>query len=132
MTLGIRKTNSFSVFELIRFCNRKNTNVIGSASKLLNHFVKDNKYRGKIVSYADVSLFSGSLYDKLGFSIKKISGPNYYWVVDNIRHHRFKYNKKKLIKFYSVNPNKTEYEIMHERGHYRIWSCGQIRYEIVF
>lgn len=39
MTFGISRFNH-NEYELIRFCNKLNTNVIGAASKLLNHFIK--------------------------------------------------------------------------------------------
>lgn len=129
MTFGYRYTNSKKEFELIRFCNKLNTNIIGAASKLFNHFIKnyniDDTY---IVSYADLNLFNGDLYDKLGFTEIHTTKPNYYWVVNGVRYHRFKYNKQKLVnEGYDIN--KTEVQIMAELGHYRIWGVGQKRFE---
>jgi len=126
MTFGYRMTNSKKEFELIRFCNKINTNIIGSASKLFKYFIRNNNYES-IISYADVSMFDGNLYKILGFNYVHRSKPNYYWVVDGIRRHRFNYNKKKLIKE-GFDENMTEVEIMHERGYYRIWGCGQDKY----
>jgi hypothetical protein len=40
MTFGKRRINSKINLELIRFCNKLNTSVIGSASKLFNNFIK--------------------------------------------------------------------------------------------
>lgn len=40
MTFGGRNINSKNEFELIRFCNIIRTNVVGSASRLFNHFEK--------------------------------------------------------------------------------------------
>jgi hypothetical protein len=40
MTLGNRRINSKNSFELIRFCNKINFNVIGSASKIFKYFLK--------------------------------------------------------------------------------------------
>jgi len=122
MTFGDRYTNSKIEYELIRFCNKLNTNVIGSASKLFKSFLKDNNKI--VISYSDISMFDGKMYAILGFEFTSISDPNYYWVVDGIRKHRFNYNKKKLISE-GFDPNKTEVKIMHDRGYYRIWGCGQ-------
>lgn len=55
---------------------------------------------------------------------KKLTYTNYWWVVKGIRKHRFTYNKKKLVTK-GHDPLKTEVEIMHELGNYRIWGCGQ-------
>jgi hypothetical protein len=129
MTLGTRKTNSKSEFELIRFCNKININVVGAASKLLNYFIKEYKWSGKIVSYADISIFSGNLYEKLGFQNIHLSKPNYYWVIGDKRYHRFKYNKKKLVNKFGSDANLSETQIMNNWGYHKIWSCGQVRYE---
>jgi len=121
MTFGNRKINSKEEYELIRFCNKKYTNVIGGASKLFKHFIKNINH--DIISYSDNSMFNGNLYKKMGFSFEKNTELNYYWVVNNKKEHRFKYNKKKLVSL-GFDENKTEKEIMYENGHYRIWSCG--------
>ena len=131
MTFGYRHTNAKKEFELIRFCNKINTNVVGAASKLFKHFIKNYSSQieeNYILSYADISLFDGGLYNTLGFSLKHRTVPNYFWVVNKKREHRFKYNKRKLIKE-GFNPNITEKEIMYTRGYYRIFGCGQDRYE---
>lgn len=128
MTFGYRMTNAKREFELIRFCNLLNTSVIGSYSKLFTNFLKNNKQIKNIISYADTSTFNGDMYIKLGFKKIHLTKPNYYWVVDNKREHRWKYNKKKLIKE-GFDEKLTEREIMYNRGYYRIFGSGQIRYE---
>jgi len=126
MCFGWRATNGKKEYELIRFCNKINTNVIGSASKLFKYFIKNNEI-DEIISYADISMFSGELYTTLGFDYVRRSDINYWWVVKGIRKHRFNYNKKKLVK-QGYDPLKTEVEIMHENGNYRIYGCGQDKY----
>lgn len=129
MTFGYRKTNAKKEFELIRFCNKLNTNVIGASSKLLKYFINNYKIEDNyILSYADMSMFDGGMYEKLGFKEIHITEPNYYWVVNGVRHHRWKYNKQKLIKE-GFDNSKTEVEIMKDRGYYRIYGCGQKRFE---
>jgi hypothetical protein len=126
MTLGNRNTNSKSIFELIRFCNKLNYTIIGGANKLFNFFLKNYKY-DKITSYSDISLFTGNLYKNLGFFNDGKTSLNYYWTDLNKKYHRFNFNKKKLISM-GYDKNKTEEEIMKEIGYYKIWSCGQIRW----
>lgn len=122
MTFGERKINGKKEFELIRFCNKLNTNVVGSANKLFKNFLKVKK-NVKIFSYSDNSIFNGEIYKKMGFTLEKETSLNYFWVVNNKREHRFKFNKKKLVKI-GFDENKTEKEIMYENGFYRVWSCG--------
>lgn len=126
MSFGWRSINAKKEYELIRFCNKLNTSVIGAASKLFKHFIKNNEI-DQITSYADISMFNGNLYTKLGFEYNRRSDINYWWVVKGVRKHRFNYNKRKLVKK-GYDPLKTEVEIMHELGNYRIYGCGQDKY----
>jgi hypothetical protein len=127
MTFGHRHTNRKKEFELIRFCNRLNTNVVGASSKLFKYFL-NNYSENNILSYSDFRLFDGKMYETLGFEKIHLSKPDYFWVKGFERKHRFNFNKQQLIKG-GYDPNKTEVEIMHERGYFRIWSCGQVRWE---
>lgn len=124
MTFGWRRTNNKREYELIRFCNKINHNVIGSASKLFNYFLKNINLNVDIVSWADISLFSGDLYGRLGFELGKLSEPNYFWVVDGVRKHRYNFSKRKLVNS-GFEKDLTEVEIMNKRGYYRIFSTGQ-------
>lgn len=109
-------------FELLRFCNILNTTIIGGASKLFKYFL--NKYDpNQVISYSDNSRSVGGLYVNLGFQYEHDTKPTYYYIIDDIRRHRFNYRKDILIKG-GADPNKTEVEIMHERGIYRIFDCG--------
>jgi len=124
MCFGWRSINGNREYELIRFCNKKNTNIIGAASKLFSFFIKNNNHIDKMISYADRSMFTGDMYKSLGFIFTHRTNGNYWWVVNGLRKHRFTYNKKKLVKM-GHDPLKTEVEIMHEMGNYRIFGCGQ-------
>jgi hypothetical protein len=114
-------------WELTRFCNKKDTSVVGAASKLFKHFLKQYK-PSNVISYSDVRLFDGGMYEKLGFEKKTHSKPNYWYVINNLRYYRFNFRKSILIKN-GYDKNKTEKEIMFERGIYRIYDCGNIRWE---
>lgn len=127
MTFGKRNINNKVEFELIRFCNKINTNVIGGASKLFKYFIKNNNF-DKLISYSDNSKYSGELYNILNFNKVSDGILNYYWTDSHRRYHRFIFNKKKLIKE-GYDPNKTENEIMKSRGYNKIWSCGHKKWE---
>lgn len=113
-------------YELLRFCNKLNTSVIGAASKLLKYFIK-NYNPTLIMSYADRSWSQGNVYKKLGFVLFGKTKPNYYYIIDGLRHHRFNFRKEKLIKE-GFNHNKTEREIMIERKIYRIYNSGNLKF----
>ena len=115
-------------YELLRFCNVLNTTVIGGASKLFKYFL-NNYNPNQIISYSDLSRSNGNMYQQLGFKLSHNSDPNYYYIIDDVRKHRFNFRKDRLVKE-GFNPNKTEIQIMNERGFYRIFDCGMQKWII--
>jgi very-short-patch-repair endonuclease len=122
--MGIKSEDN--VYEMLRFCNKLNTTVIGSANKLFNYFIKNYKPK-EVISYADRSWSQGNLYKVLGFEYMGKTIPNYYYVVDGIREYRFNYRKDILVK-QGFDKNKSEHEIMLERKIYRIYDSGSLKY----
>jgi len=113
-------------YEMLRFCNKLNINVVGGASKLFKYFIK--KFSPiEVISYADRSWSQGNLYEKLGFELHSKTRPNYYYVINGVRNHRFNFRKDKLVKE-GFDQSKTEHEIMLERKIYRIYDSGQLKY----
>lgn len=125
-----RNRNKEKHYELTRFCNKINTNVIGGASKMIKYFI--NKYVPiQIDTYSDNLISNGALYETMGFEYLHTSKPGYWYVVDGIREHRFNWRKQKLIKL-GYDPNKTEEEIMSELGYYRIYNAGNKKWILKF
>jgi hypothetical protein len=114
-------------YELLRFCNKLNTSVIGGADKLLKYFIKTYNPI-EIISYADRRWSQGDLYDKLGFINTHNSRPNYHYIINNKRKHRFSFRKSILVK-QGYNKDLTEHQIMLERKIYRIYDCGTMVYK---
>ncbi len=103
--------------ELVRFCNRTNTIVVGGGSKLLKLVNK------KIISYCDRRWFSGTGYLKMGFRFDKFTKIGYSYTKGSKRENRMKFRKSILVKN-GGNPNFTEKQIMNLMGYQRIWDCG--------
>ncbi|MCK9415670.1 hypothetical protein M0Q97_03305 [Candidatus Dojkabacteria bacterium] len=125
IAMGKKSTNE-GEYELLRFCNKLNINVVGGASKLFKYFIK-NYNPTEITTYADRSFSQGKLYETLGFDFIEKTDPNYYYIIDGIRHHRFNFRKDKLIKD-GFDPNKTEHQIMLDRKLYRIFDSGNLKF----
>ena len=126
-----RKIMADGEWELIRFCGKLDTEVIGAAGKLVSYFIKHNSPT-KIISYADKRFTSSAsnVYDKLGFKLISESPPNYFYMNDYAnRLHRFNFIKSKLVAA-GADPTKTEWQIMQEMGYDRIWDCGHLKYEL--
>ena len=114
---GRNKMNE-NEWNLSRFCNKLETNVIGGASKLLNYFIK--KYSVKrIVSYADRDWSLGDLYYKLGFNKIYESEPDYKYFFKEKRYHKSNFRKSKTgISESNLNIPK-------------VWDCGKIKFEMI-
>ena len=113
-------------YELLRFCNKLNTSVVGGASKLFKYFINNFEFN-EITSYADRSISNGNLYVSLGFNFEKYTSPNYYYIIDGVRKHRFGFRKDKLVKE-GFDLTKTEIQIMSERKINRIYNSGNIKF----
>lgn len=126
MTFGASRFEKNKI-ELHRFANKLGSNVIGGASKLFKHFIRQNICT-EIISYADRSWSQGKLYETLGFELIGKTKPNYSYIINKHRTERFKFKKSELIKA-GFDSNKTEVEIMKERKYFKIFDSGSLKYK---
>jgi very-short-patch-repair endonuclease len=113
-------------YELLRFCTKRNTTVVGAASKLFKHFIKQFT-PVSILSYANRDWSIGTLYKQLGMEEQKPTPPGYFYVKSRIRYSRVQFQKHKLVA-QGADQSLTEYEIMLSRGFVRIWDCGNLKF----
>ncbi len=129
MTLGALRKNlgrksEEGSYEMVRFCNKLNTSVIGAASKLQKYF--ESSYKPKqIISYADLRWSDGKLYHTLNYELSHTTKPNYFYVIGNKRENRFNYRKSILVDK-GYDSNLTEKQIMRNLGNYRIYDVGSL------
>lgn len=131
-TLG-NGTNVEDCWELVRFCNKLNTSVIGGASKLFKHFIKAVNPK-EIRSFSDRAHTKGSLYPNLGFKYKNKSNASYVWVDihTNKAYSRIcaqKHNLHTFFKDSTIDLSKTEREIMESHGYARVYDSGTITWQ---
>lgn len=114
-------------YELLRFANKIDTNVVGGASKLFKHFIKNHNPQ-RVVSYSMNRWNTGNLYQKLGFEFSHTSSPNYFYFERTDTHvlfSRVNFQKHKLKdKLTNFDPHISEWENMVNNGYDRIWDCG--------
>ena len=117
-------------WELVRFCSKLNTRIVGGASKLFNYFIKTYNPIS-MVSFSMNDISDGNLYDKLGF-IKECENISYWYIEPhtNKRYHRASFSKQMIIKkgWKDSKEGWTEYEVMDEKGNYRIYDAGQTKW----
>lgn len=132
MTFGkLRKatgrTHIDGSYELIRMSAKTGVVVVGGASRLFNHFIKTHSPQ-YILSFANRDWSVGNVYDRMGMVMSGYTPPGYFYSNGSRREHRYNYQKHKLVEM-GFDDTKTEYQIMSERGYYRIWNTGNLIYE---
>jgi hypothetical protein len=131
-TFGSRKISGESKTELLRFANKLNHHIPGGFTKILNYYIK-NFNPVELITFSDRcwSPEIENVYLLNGFEHMKTTKPNYFYIVDKIRIHRYNYRKDILVKM-GYDKNLTEREIMLDLGINRIYDCGQNKYKLVF
>jgi len=95
-------------YELLRFCSRINHVVVGGLSKLLKYFEQNYKPES-IISYANRRWSQGRVYEIMGFSLKTIVKPRYFY-----------FNNKNILEKETKN--------MYLKGYRKIYDCGYLLY----
>lgn len=118
-------------YELSRYCNLLNTNIVGGSSKLFTHFIK-NYDANSVVTYSDKRLFTGKVYAGLGMLMLKDTpcGYHYFHKNNGVPINRTHFQKHKLDKtLEKFDCDLSEWQNMQINGYDRIWDCGHFKYE---
>jgi len=96
--------------------------VIGGLSKML----KALKYRGDLITWSNNCYAPNpTLYENSGFKRIKNIPPDYFYVDKNGNYHSKQSQMRNKIQ---CSKDETEREFNLERGFWRVWDCGKIRW----
>ncbi|MFW6219873.1 MAG: DUF7487 domain-containing protein [bacterium] len=112
-------------FEITRFCNVLDINVIDSLKKILNNFIYENKPK-KIEITLDRDYYKIDEFLNVGFTLNEITLPDYSYFKNGNRLNKNSCTKEILINM-GFDSNKTEYEIMTDRKYYRNYNSGNYK-----
>ena len=129
MTFGKPRYNKKYEYELLRLCTKEGLSILGGASKLLSYFEKQVSPKS-ILSYCDLSKFSGEVYEKLGFTLSSQTPPAKHWyhiktkshITDNLLRQR---GFDQLHKT-SFGKGTSNEQLMLDHGYIEIYDCGQL------
>lgn len=132
MTFGKPRFTPGYDYEIIRLAWKTSFRVVGGTEKLFQHFISEYK-PNSILTYADISKFTGNVYTRLGFKLTQdpITPPNYAWVrhQGDIVLSRHQTQKQKLLELGYGAYDMTEDEIMTNLDFYKIYNSGNLRLE---
>lgn len=129
MTFGKPRFNKSVEYEMVRMVWKDGVAVSGGAEKLFKGFI--TKYKtSSIITYAELSKFTGSVYTRLGFTYDGMTDPEYVWYNPTNRDvlNRYKTQKDRLVANGLGDESESEADIMLKHGYARIYNCGNARF----
>ena len=104
--------------------------VVGGFSKLLKFTLSASPEVTSVISFSDNTVSDGNLYESNGFVAVKQLAPDYMYVVNNERKHKFGY---RLVKFRNdpalqYVDGYTEKQLAELNGLVRIWDAGKTKW----
>jgi very-short-patch-repair endonuclease len=130
MSFGRPRMTRDCEWEIVRFANALDTTVVGGASRLFKHFLKQHNPQS-IVSYADLRISQGQLYRTLGFQFSHVSAPNYEWIKGSKRLKRYQTQKHKLQQLLGATFDASLSETANMQAHNwtRLHDAGNLVYK---
>jgi hypothetical protein len=114
---GRKKMESVD-WNINRFCNKINYNIIGGASKLFKHFMNNYDVK-RVISYSDSDWSLGGLYESLGFIKVNEGNPDYKYIFEGKRIHKSRFRKSNT----GMSENKLNL--------LKVYDCGKTKWEII-
>lgn len=131
MTFGKPRYNKNYQWELLRLCTHSDYIVVGGAEKLFKHFVEQCNPES-IISYCDMSKFTGDVYERLGFKQMTKPQPREHWSNKNTKEHitAVLLLQKGYDNLFNTNYGKgtDNRKLMLEHNWLPIFDCGQVNY----
>lgn len=126
--MSLKKTADPTVLRLERYAT--SARVPGGHSKLVKFAETTLPGWSSLLTFADLEVSDGSLYEKTGWVRDADLAPDYRYIVGGRRVHKFGY---RLARFRSdpalvFEEGKTERELAAMNGLDRVWDSGKIRY----
>lgn len=126
MTFGKPRYNKNYEWELLRLCSKFEYKVIGGSEKLFSYFIKTYKPKS-IISYCDLSKFTGEVYERLGFKHKNNTKPAKHWSRDDRQITDNLLRQRGYDQLFRANYGKgtLNEQLMLENGWLPVYDCGQ-------
>lgn len=122
------KKEKNDIFSLTRYAS--SGKIVGGFSKLFSHFKKNNIW-SSVYTFANRRWSDGKLYEVCGFNKEYITNPDYEYIINNKRVHKFSMRKKKLLNILeNFDETLSETENTRRNNIPRIYHCGLIKYFI--
>ena len=104
--------------------------IVGGFTKLLTFAEEENPKVKKIVTFSDNTISDGGLYVNNGFVEDGTVKPDYMYVVDSVRVHKFNYRLKRFKNDSALKwvEGYSESQLALLNNMPRIWDAGKVKY----
>lgn len=129
MTFGKPRYNKNYQWELLRLCTKFGYYVVGGAERLFKHFVRECNPES-VISYCDMSKFSGNVYSRLGFNLLNQNKPQKIWSKNSIKITDSLLRQRGYDQLFKTNYGKgtSNEQLMIDNDWLPIYDCGQNTY----
>ena len=127
-----RNTSDSGSWCLTRYACKRGKHVVGGFERLFKHFLKDSGCR-RVVSFADIGVSDGSLYERNGWRKCGDVSVDYFYVYNGRREHKFKFRLERFKNDEELyyEEGLTEFELAELNYIPRVYDCGKVKYEYV-
>lgn len=112
--------------ELGRFCTKIGYNIIGGASKIFSHYIKNNEFK-QMICYSDLMLGNGDFYKKLDFTKLEETPAGFFWyyqVTNKIYNRRGFWKNTLASKLKTFDPSISAHNNMRNNGYMKVFNLG--------
>lgn len=130
MTFGRPRYDKSHSIELLRLCTRPGYKIVGGASKLFKCATEMYEL-SNIVSYCDLSKFTGDVYDNIGMKLIRRSQPQEVWSKGTQKITANLLRQRGYDQLFNTSYGKgiSNERLMLENGWLPVYDCGQAVYE---
>lgn len=132
MTFGKPRYSTKHYAELLRLASKHGVTVVGGASRLFSYATKEFGL-SNIISYCDLSKFSGDVYSKIGMKLLRTTPPQEVWskgyqkITANLLRQR---GYDQIFKT-AYGKGASNNDLMLKNGWLPVYDCGQSVYEYI-
>lgn len=129
MTFGNPRYDKHYYSELLRLCTKPGYMIVGGAEKLFSFATKQLTI-DEIISYCDLSKFSGAVYNRIGMKLKRVTEPQEVWSRGNRKITANLLRQRGYDQLFNSNYGKetSNEALMLQDGWLPVYDCGQAVY----
>jgi hypothetical protein len=122
----VRENEIFNSFELLRFCNKLDTTVVGGFSKILHHFIKIQN-PDDVMTYVDCDWSDGQSFLAQGFEIAEIMPAFEFWLNMKTGEREYPHIVLRQHEISELANEKDKSSFLEKHGYKKVYNSGSYK-----